>query len=217
MRLVFLGPPGAGKGTMAVLLDERLHVAHLSSGDLLRGAARRGDPVGQEVARIMESGALVPDELVTKLVLQHLEGLSTDRSFVLDGFPRTVDQARALDRALAGSPIDRAVDFEMSQPMVVKRLAGRRVCGGCGANYHLVTLPPRKEGICDRCSAPLQVREDDRPETILKRLNVYHQQTEPLLVFYRQQGKLKAVSGELGIEQQYQALLQLLKDERLVD
>ena len=219
MKLVFLGPPGAGKGTMAELADQRLGVAHLSSGDLLRAAVKGDDPVGREIARIMQSGALVPDGLVTKLVLQRLERMGPEQSFVLDGFPRTVEQAKGLDEALAKfdrGEIDLAVDFEMSQPKVVSRLAGRRICGGCGANYHLETLRPKREGVCDRCGADLVVRADDRPETIVKRLNVYHQQTEPLLEFYRERGKLRPVSGELAIEDQYRALAGLLEREGLV-
>ena len=201
-----------------MLVAERLKAARLSSGDLLREAARRGDPIGRELAQVMQTGALVPDELVTRLILVHLELLEEGRSFVLDGFPRTVDQARSLDETLTAQgrrPMDLAVDFEMSAEKVIERLAGRRVCGSCGANYHLVTLPPRQPGRCDRCGAQIRMREDDEPETIRKRLGVYHRQTEPLLAFYRRQGKLRSLSGELGIEEQYRALLALLKAEGL--
>lgn len=219
MRLVFLGAPGAGKGTVAELLHERLKVVHLSSGDLLREAVRRRSLIGQQAARCMQEGALVPDALVTDLMLQHLNDLGEEQSFTLDGFPRTGEQAQALDQALAQrcqAPIDLAVDFEVSSETVVSRLAGRRVCGSCGANYHLVTLPPRVAGRCDRCGSELQTRADDRPETILKRLQVYQEQTAPLLAFYRAQGKLRTTTGETGIEQQYQVLLELLRRERLV-
>lgn len=216
MRLVFFGPPGAGKGTMAALIQERLRVAHLSSGDLLREAVRRGDSIGQEVSRLMQVGLLVPDALVTGLVLQRLDEWTGDRDFVLDGFPRTVDQAQALDQALTEKgqgPIDLAIDFELSPSTMVTRLAGRRVCGHCGTNYHLVTMPPKRKGLCDRCGAPLQARADDQPDTILKRLSVYREDTMPVLVYYRKQGKLRTVSGELQIEDQYQALLQVLPQE----
>ncbi len=204
---------------MAALLNQRLKVAHLSSGDLLREALRRGDPIGQEASRYMKEGALVPDELVTKLMVQRVEELGAKRPFVLDGFPRTVDQTRALDEELAfrsHAPVDLAVDFEISaQKTVVTRLAGRRVCASCGSTYHLMRLPPRNPGVCDRCGATLVARADDQPETILKRLNVYREQTEPLLFFYRAQGKLRSLSGEMGVEEQYQSLIQLLEREHL--
>ncbi len=219
MRLIFLGPPGAGKGTLAGLLKERLGVAHLSSGDLLREAVHRGDDIGKAASNFIRAGVLVPDDLVTGLMLRLLLGLKESESFVLDGFPRTVEQAKTLDQSLADKgqrPISLVVDFELSPETVVTRLAGRCVCTKCGANYHVDRLPPRKSGICDRCGAPLQSRSDDQPETIGKRLAVYQQQTAPLVAFYRKQWKLRVVSGELEIEPQYQALLSVLKEEQLV-
>ena len=219
MRLVFLGPPGAGKGTQASLLLQRYGTIGLASGDILRAAIRRDDSIGRQAHQYMENGALVPDELITELILQRLETLGKDQSFVLDGFPRTESQARALDLWLdrtGNNPVDRVVDFDISEEKIVLRLAGRRICEGCGASYHLENLRPQKEGICNRCGGALRLREDDRPETIRKRLAVYHQQTEPLLKFYRNQGKLRVVAGDLEIEAQYQALLDLLKTEQLV-
>ena len=219
MRLIFLGPPGAGKGTQASLLLQRYGTVALASGDILREAIRRGDPIGRQAHQCMESGALVPDEVITELILQRLGMLGKDQSFVLDGFPRTESQARALDAWLVRAghePVDRVVDFDISEEKIIRRLAGRRICGGCGASYHLKNLPPRKEGICNRCGEALRLREDDGPETIRKRMAVYHQQTEPLLNFYRAQGKLRLVPGDLEIEAQYQALLDLLKTEHLV-
>ena len=219
MRLVFLGPPGAGKGTQAELLSERRRVKVLASGNILREAIRNGDPIGKEAARCMEEGVLVPDQLITDLILHRLKPVSNGDSFVLDGFPRTVLQAQSLDawlkqRGQAG--IDLAVDFEISEGAIVRRLAGRRICKGCGANYHLQNLPPKREGLCDRCGKELGFRSDDDLGTIGKRLVVYHQETEPLLSFYRKQNKLRRVPGELAIEAQYEALLDLLKKERLV-
>ena len=219
MRLIFLGPPGAGKGTQAALLLQRYGTVALASGNILREALRRGDPIGRQAHQYMESGALVPDEVITELILQRLETLGKEQSFVLDGFPRTETQAKALDVWLGQyghKPIDRVVDFDISEEKIVRRLAGRRICGGCGASYHTENLPPRREGFCNRCGGELRMREDDRPETIRTRLVVYHRQTEPLLNFYRNQGKLRVVPGDLEIEAQYEALLQLLKSEQMV-
>lgn len=219
MRAAFLGPPGAGKGTQAELLSGRLGIHCLASGNILREAVRNGDPIGKEAARHMEEGSLVPDPLVTELILQRLEPLGSGDSFVLDGFPRTETQARALDRRLGERgqpPLDVAVDFEMPAERIIQRLAGRRICGGCGANYHLQNLPPKRPGVCDRCGEELTAREDDDPETIRKRLVVYREETEPLLAFYRTQGKLRAVRGDLEIEEQYRAVADLLKREGLL-
>ncbi len=219
MRLIFLGPPGAGKGTQASLLLQRYGTVSLASGDILREALRRGDPIGRQAHQYMENGSLVPDEVITELILQRLETLGKEQSFVLDGFPRTEAQARALDVWLerrGHKRIDRVVDFDISEEKIVRRLAGRRICGGCGASYHTENLPPHREGFCNRCGGELRMREDDLPETIRKRLAVYHRQTEPLLKFYRNQGKLRVVPGDLEIESQYEALLQLLKAEQLV-
>lgn len=219
MRLIFLGPPGAGKGTLALLLVERLGVAHLSSGSLLRDAVREDDPRGQEAARLMRSGSLVPDSLVTGLVLDRLEDLGRKQSFVLDGFPRTVEQAEDLDKALdkkGHPPIDLTIGFEVSEETMVVRLAGRRVCEKCGANYHLERLPPKRPNLCDRCRGALKARSDDNPATIRNRLKVYETQTAPLLDFYRAQGKLRLLSGEGVIEEQYRLILGLLRAEHLV-
>ena len=219
MRLIFLGPPGAGKGTQASLLLQRYGTVALASGDILRESLRRGDPIGKQAHHYMENGTLVPDEVITELILQRLATLGKEQSFVLDGFPRTEGQARALDQWLEKSghkPVDRVIDFDISEDRIIRRLAGRRICGGCGASYHTENLPPRREGFCNRCGGELRMREDDRPETIRNRLSVYHKLTEPLLTFFRGQGKLRVVPGELEIEAQYEALLQLLKSEQMV-
>ncbi|MBI3312299.1 MAG: nucleoside monophosphate kinase [Candidatus Omnitrophica bacterium] len=216
MRLVFLGPPGAGKGTQAELLWERRKVRALASGNILREAIRNGDPIGKEAARCMANGVLVPDRLVTDLILQRLQPLGPVESFVLDGFPRTVSQAQALDvwlKQRAQPGIDLAVDFEISADAIIRRLEGRRICKKCGANYHLRNLPPKREGMCDRCGGELGLRPDDDLGTIEKRLVVYHRDTEPLLKFYRDQNKLKVIQGDLDIETQYAALLDLLREQ----
>lgn len=218
MRLVFLGPPGAGKGTQAELLSERRKVKALASGNILREAIRNGDPIGREAARCMANGVLVPNGLVTDLILGRLRPVGPVDSFVLDGFPRTVSQAQALDAWLQerNQPgIDLAVDFEIGADAILRRLAGRRICKKCGANYHLQNLPPNREEICDRCGGELGTRSDDDPGTIPKRLVVYHEETEPLLSFYRAQGKLRTVPGDLAIEAQYGAVTELLRGERL--
>lgn len=219
MRLIFLGTPGAGKGTVATLLDERLKIAHLSSGDMLRDAVRDGDPMGAEISRSMRSGALVPDTLITGFILKQVEQFGRSGGFVLDGFPRTVEQARELDEDLArrgNAPIDLAIDFQVSPETVVQRLVGRRVCEKCRVNYHVERIPPKKPGICDRCGSSLQVRADDKPETVEKRLAVFEEQTAPLLDFYKKQGKLRMVSGDQRIGAQYQELIDLLGRERLL-
>jgi len=218
MRLIFSGPPGAGKGTQAALLEERTKVKALSSGQLLREAIRRKDELGSKVADYVQQGALVPDELVTDLMLQRLEGMGEDESFVLDGFPRNVAQAKTLDHALdklGQVPVDLVVDFAMSAEAVIKRLSGRRVCSQCGANYHVETAPPKAPGACDRCNKPLARRADDVPETIRKRMDVYREETAPLVRYYEMQGKLRKVPGELEIDAQYSNLLQLLEREAL--
>lgn len=219
MRLIFLGPPGSGKGTQAELMSQRHSTVSLASGDILREAIRRGDPVGRQASQHMQAGALVPDEVVTGILLKRLEGLGKNQPFVLDGFPRTEAQARALDAKLAQdgqAPVDRVVDFKISEEEIIRRLAGRRICSSCGASYHALNKRPREEGICDRCGGGLRMREDDQQETIRRRLKVYHEQTEPLLKFYRQQGKLRSVPGDLEIEAQYRALEDLLRREQLV-
>jgi adenylate kinase len=220
MRLVLLGPPGSGKGTHAALLSERVGVSVFSCGDLLRDATQRGDPQGKEADGFMKRGVLVPDRLVTELILKRLEALGAEETFLLDGFPRTQVQAEALDdclKRLKQAAIDLAVDFEMSEAKVISRLAGRRVCSQCRTIFHMETLLPRQAGVCDRCGGKLQSREDDDPETIRKRLAVYHKESQPLLDFYQVQGKLRNLSGELAVEEQYQALFGLLKQERLAE
>ncbi|MCM8811903.1 MAG: adenylate kinase [Candidatus Omnitrophica bacterium] len=220
MRLVFLGAPGAGKGTVASLLEERLGISHLSSGDLLREALRKGDSLGTEASRYMKAGVLVPDDLICGLILNRIERLGNNCSFVLDGFPRTKEQAEAIDslfRQKGHKPVDLAVDFQIAPAVVVERLAGRRVCETCRINYHVTRIPPRRPGVCDRCGSSLITRPDDRPETIRKRLEVYEAETGPLLDFYRSQGKLRTIPGDQEVEEEYGALMGLLKEEGLAD
>jgi len=219
MRIILMGPPGAGKGTQAALLKERLNLPYLASGDLLRKAIKEGKPLGEKIKAYMEGGRLVPDEWVLDLIMEHLEGLGEEQSFVLDGFPRTEAQARALDETLKAKgqmPIDLVINLKISDDQVVQRLAGRRICTQCEAVYHIERLPPQKADRCDRCGGLLEMRRDDRPETVRQRLDVYHRQTEPVLEFYRSQGKLRHLSGMLDAEDQYRALVDLLKMEGLM-
>ena len=216
MRLVLLGPPGAGKGSQAEVLSERLALVRIATGDLLREAVRTKTPLGVQADTSMQRGELVPDTLVTAMVLERLPS-TVDRGFVLDGFPRTEGQAVELDAALArlGTPLDSVLDFETSTAMIQWRLAGRWICRPCSINYHATNRPPARPGLCDRCGGPLEQPADDRPETVAQRLRVYQTQTAPLLGYYRRRGVLRAVNGDLAVETLYQDLVALFRRERL--
>ena len=220
MNVIFLGPPGAGKGTQAKLLVEKHRIPHISTGDLLREIQER-DPLGlgQRVKRFMKEGKLVPDDIVTDLVADRIHQKDAEGGFILDGFPRNVAQARDLDEVLKceEETIDLVVYFETSQETIIDRLSGRRVCRQCGANYHLRNIPSKKEGRCDLCAGELYQREDDQEETVRKRLQVYHQETAPLIEYYRSQGKLKVISGDLGLEAGQKALSALLEKKTACD
>ncbi|OGX39403.1 MAG: adenylate kinase [Omnitrophica WOR_2 bacterium RIFCSPHIGHO2_02_FULL_68_15] len=202
MRLVLLGPPGAGKGSFAQHVRDRWRLAHIASGDLLREAVRAKTPLGVEAERDMTRGELVPDALVTALIRERVAGLAEGQGFVLDGFPRTEPQAVALDAALreAGAPLDRVVYLKTTPAVITGRLAGRRVCAACGQNYHVTNRPSRREGVCDRCGGRLEARADDQPATIAHRLEVYERQTAPMLAHYRRQGILQTADGDQTIE-----------------
>lgn len=189
-------------------MRDRWGLTHIASGDLLREAVKAKTPLGAEVAGSMARGELVPDALVTALIRERVAGLDRGQGFVLDGFPRTEPQAVALDAALreAGAPLDRVVYLKTSPAVITARLAGRRVCAGCGQNYHVTNRPPRRTGVCDRCGGRLQTRADDQPATIAHRLDVYEQQTAPMLAHYRQQGILQPADGDQTIEQLVDAL-----------
>jgi len=197
-RVIFLGPPGAGKGTQADELAREWGVPHIATGDMLREAAARGTRLGLEAKRYMDTGALVPDDVVIGLVGERLAEPDATGGAVLDGFPRTVPQAEALDRLLAErhAGIDRVVFFDVSRPELLRRLTGRRVCHRCGATYNILSAPSRVSGVCDRCGGELYQREDDAEAAVAKRLNVYATQTAPLLDYYRRRGVLGEVRGE---------------------
>lgn len=209
LRLIIFGPPGAGKGTQAKLLSERLGVPHIATGDMLREAVEAGTELGRLAKQYMERGELVPDEVVIRMVEERLSRPDCSRGFILDGFPRTVKQAEALEELLrrAGAKIDAAVNLEVGEEEVVRRISLRRTCKSCGAVYHLIFNPPKQNDVCDKCGGPLYQREDDREETVKRRLRVYRQQTEPLLEFYRQRGLLVNINGEGGIGQVFNDIL----------
>jgi len=208
MRLVFLGPPGAGKGTQAEKLCRDMNWAHISTGDLLREAVAEKTELGRKAAQFMDSGRLVPDDLVVALVAERLEKKDAARGFVLDGFPRTVRQAEMLEETLdrLGMKLDLVLYFATDTEVVMQRLSGRRICRSCGANYHVTNIPPKVEGVCDRCGSELYQRADDRVETIGKRLAVYEEETAPLIRFYRQRGLLGETSGNLDVEEGQKAI-----------
>lgn len=197
MRIVLLGPPGAGKGTQAKLMQERIGIPHISTGDLLRAAVAGQTALGRTAQRYMDRGELVPDGLVIDMIDARLHGDGETRCFMLDGFPRTVAQAEAFERMLAGRRVvlDHVVSLEVPRDELVRRLSGRRTCRQCGAMYHVVFDPPRRADVCDRCGGALFQREDDREETIRARLDVYDQATAPLIAFYRQRGLLRDIDG----------------------
>ncbi|MBI1977996.1 MAG: adenylate kinase [Candidatus Omnitrophica bacterium] len=202
LRIVLLGPPGAGKGTHAKILSERHSIPHISTGDLLRSQIQKGTALGKRAKSFIDSGKLVPDELVVEMVSERLQSDDVRNGFILDGFPRTVEQAESLEAFLkqARKPLDFALEFGTSERVVIDRLSGRRACPNCGANYHIRNIPPKREGICDVCGSSLVQRKDDTPETIRKRLEVYQKQTAPLIEFYGTRNLLKVVNGDLEIE-----------------
>ena len=197
MRIVLLGPPGAGKGTQAKLMHERIGIAHISTGDLLRAAVAQRNELGRAAQTYMTRGELVPDALVIDMIDHHLQQNGGAHSFLLDGFPRNVPQAEALERLLAGQhiPLDHVVSLAVGREELVRRLSGRRTCRQCGAMYHVIFDPPTSADVCDRCSGALFQRDDDREDTIRARLEVYDAATAPLTAFYRTRGLLREVDG----------------------
>lgn len=212
MKVIMLGAPGAGKGTQAKKIAAKYHVPHISTGDIFRANIKNGTELGKKAKTYMDQGLLVPDELVVDLVVDRVNQEDCVDGYVLDGFPRTIPQAEALDKALAdlGQKVDYAVNVEVPDENIVTRMGGRRACVGCGATYHLEYAPTKKEGICDTCGRELILRDDDKPETVTKRLNVYHEQTQPLIDYYNQAGILKEVDGTVDIEEVFRAITVIL-------
>ncbi len=202
MNLVLLGPPGAGKGTQAALLSQRLGIPHVASGDLFREAMKKGTGLGEKAQSYIERGVLVPDEVTNAMIEERLKEPDCAKGVILDGFPRTIEQARALEGILAerGKKIDRVLVIQVSEGTLVERLSGRRTCRRCQANYHILFNPPQKEGACDKCGGDLYQRSDDKEETVRRRVRVYIEETAPLIDRYRGQGLLTEIDGEQGIE-----------------
>lgn len=210
MRLIMLGAPGAGKGTQAARVAEKLQIPHISTGDIFRANLKNGTELGKKAKEYMDAGKLVPDELTCDLVADRLAQADCADGFILDGFPRTIPQAEALDKVLEklGTTIDYAVNIDVPDEAIVSRMSGRRACVGCGATYHIVFNPPKKEDICDHCGAGLILRDDDRPETVQTRLRVYHEQTQPLIDFYGSKGNLVTVDGTQNMDDVFRSILE---------
>lgn len=215
MRVILLGPPGAGKGTQAQRLTQTLGIPQVSTGDILRAAVAAGTPLGREAKATMDQGALVPDGVVIGIIRERLAAPDCARGYILDGFPRTAAQAEALGETLQalGTPLTAVLSITVDPEELVRRLSGRRTCGNCGAAYHLETAPPRRAGLCDRCGGALLQREDDREETIRKRLAVYREQTAPLVAYYRGRGLLREVDGRGDIDDVFARVCRLLGAE----
>lgn len=217
MKLILLGPPGAGKGTQSVELAKSYSVPHISTGDILRESVKAGLPLGLKAKSFMDKGELVPDEVVIGIVAERLKNPDTKKGFILDGFPRTVKQAIGLDEALETikSGVDMVVYFQTSSAVAIERLTGRRVCKSCGFNYHVKNMPPKVANVCDKCGAQLYQRPDDNEATVLNRLKVYEEQTKPLVDYYAKQGILKKVSGDLGVRELFKVLAQIFAEAKL--
>ena len=198
MKLIFLGAPGAGKGTQAEKVSEYLNIPTISKGNIIREALKNGTEMGLKAKSYMDAGALVPDEVVIGIIQERLAQPDCENGFILDGFPRTIPQAEALDRM--GIVIDRIIDIDVPDETIAQRVSGRRVCAACGSSYHIDYKKPTVEGVCDRCGGTLVQRKDDQPETVKERLAVYHEQTEPLKAYYAKSGKLVTVKGQERVE-----------------
>lgn len=213
MKIIMLGAPGAGKGTQAKKLAAKYDIPHISTGDIFRANIKNGTELGQKAKVYMDQGLLVPDELVVDLVVDRFKQPDCEKGYVLDGFPRTIPQAKALDEALAknSDAVEYAIDVDVPDANIISRMAGRRACVNCGGTYHLVTIPPKKEGVCDVCGGELILREDDKPETVEKRLKVYHEQTQPLIEYYQAKGILKSVDGTKDLEEVFNEIVEIVE------
>ena len=212
MKIIMLGAPGAGKGTQAKKISAKYDIPHISTGDIFRANIKEGTELGKKAKTYMDQGLLVPDELVVDLVVDRVGHDDCKNGYVLDGFPRTIPQAEALDKALEalGESLDYAINVDVPDENIINRMSGRRACVGCGATYHLVYAPTKEEGICDVCGKELILRDDDKPETVKKRLGVYHDQTKPLIDYYENAGILRTVDGTIDINDVFRSIVNIL-------
>lgn len=212
MKIIMLGAPGAGKGTQAAKISEKYGIPHISTGDIFRENIKNGTELGKKAKGYMDAGELVPDELTCDLVVDRIHQDDAKKGYILDGFPRTIPQAEALTAALAksGEKVDYALEINLADEAIINRMGGRRVCKKCGATYHIVNIPPKKEGVCDNCGGELMLREDDAPETVKKRLDVYHAQTAPLIEYYKNEGVLHVIDGSTGLEPGFKEIVAIL-------
>ena len=212
MKIVMLGAPGAGKGTQAKKIAGKYGIPHVSTGDIFRANIKNGTKLGMQAKAYMDAGNLVPDEITIGMLLDRIHQEDCEKGYVLDGFPRTIPQAEGLTAALKerGESIDYAIDVDVPDENIIRRMSGRRACLSCGATYHIVYNAPKKEGVCDQCGEPLVLRDDDKPETVQNRLNVYHRQTQPLIDYYKKEGVLAQVDGTQDMEQVFQDIVKIL-------
>lgn len=212
MKIIMLGAPGAGKGTQAKMIAEKYGIPHISTGDIFRANIKNGTELGKEAKQYMDQGLLVPDELTVKILLDRVAQPDCANGYVLDGFPRTIPQAEVLDKALdeLGDKIDFAINVEVPDENIIRRMGGRRACLSCGATYHIEHIPPKQEGVCDTCGKELVLRDDDKPETVQNRLEVYHNQTQPLIEFYNAKGVLRNVDGTVDMKDVFAAITKIL-------
>ncbi|MBO5087823.1 MAG: adenylate kinase [Lachnospiraceae bacterium] len=212
MKIIMLGAPGAGKGTQAKMIAAKYGIPHISTGDIFRANIKNGTELGAKAKEYMDKGLLVPDELVVDLVIDRFKEPDCEKGYVLDGFPRTIPQAEALDKALTaiGENVDFAINVEVPDENIVNRMGGRRACVGCGATYHIVYSPTKEEGKCDTCGGELIIREDDKPETVQNRLSVYHEQTQPLIDYYTNKGIIAEVDGTVDMNDVFNAIVNIL-------
>ena len=212
MNIIMLGAQGTGKGTVAGILSQKLGIPQISTGDIFRKNVKEETNLGIEANKYMKNGQLVPDEITVPMVANRLNEEDAKDGFILDGFPRTIPQAEVLDKALTelGDKIDYAVNVDVPDENIINRMSGRRACVNCGATYHIVHIPPKKENICDTCNAELILRDDDKPETVKNRLEVYHNQTQPLIEFYEAKGVLKSVDGTVDMKDVFESIVTIL-------
>ena len=212
MKIIMLGAPGAGKGTQAKMLAAKYDIPHISTGDIFRANIKNGTELGAKAKEYMDKGLLVPDELVVDLIMDRFKADDCKNGYILDGFPRTIPQAEALDKALTavGESIDYAINVEVPDENIVNRMSGRRACVGCGATYHIKYNPTKVEGKCDACNADLILRDDDKPETVLNRLEVYHNQTQPLIDYYSNKGVMREVDGTVDMQVVFDSIVAIL-------